>query len=221
MGTSSAAGQVDRTIEVAPDRLAAWLGRFTAVHGQPLAGADGPDLWLDFPDGATVRMVDRWSGPGTADPGEWIGRQQRERRVAILLVRRSAHAVGIAVGPRLDVHHVERHYLQGRTKAGGWSQQRYARRRGNQADQALRAAADDAVRLLLPDARRVEGLVCGGDARAVSTVLADPRLEPLLARRTRHRVIPVPDPRLALLEEVAAGLRAVPVQISDPAPAPQ
>lgn len=211
----------DRTIEVAPERLTGWLGRFETAHGVPTSRADGDDLVLGYPDGAWVRLVDRWHAPGPADPGEWVESQRRDRRVAILLVRRSAHAVGIAVGPRLLTHHVETHYVQGRTKAGGWSQQRYARRRGNQADHALRDAADDAVRVLLPEAEAIDGLVCGGDARAVAVVLADRRLAPLEARRTGHPVLAVPDPRLVVLQDVAVALRAVPVHIGDPPPAGQ
>ena len=218
---SSPGRRPDRTIEVAPERLAGWLARFAAGHGQPVGQAVGADLLLEFPDGASVLMLDRWGGTGTDGPDEWIRGQTRERRVAILLVRRSAHAVGIATGPRLETHHVETHYVQGRTKAGGWSQQRYARRRGNQTDHALDAAADDAARVLLPDAAGVDALVCGGDARAVSVVLADHRLRPLADRRTRHPVFPVPDPRLAVLQDLAVSLRAVPVQISDPPPAGQ
>ena len=40
-------------------------------------------------------------------------------------------------------------YVQGRTKAGGWSQQRFARRRANQAHALWNDAADVAARILL------------------------------------------------------------------------
>ena len=221
VGTPPAGPPADRTIEVAPERLPGWLGRFSAAHGQPEARPEGADLVLAFPDGSAVRLVDRWGGAAPADPAGWIAAQGRDRRVGLLLVRRTAHAVGIATGPALDAHHVDTHYVQGRTKAGGWSQQRYARRRSNQTDQALRSAADDAARVLLPDAATLDGLVCGGDAREVARVLADPRLRALAERRTLHPVYPVPDPRLVVLRDLAVTLRAVPVQITDPPPAPQ
>ena len=40
--------------------------------------------------------------------------------------------------------------MQGTTRAGGWSQKRFARRRENQAHAAFADAADTAARVLLP-----------------------------------------------------------------------
>jgi hypothetical protein len=90
---------------------------------------------------------------------------------------------------------VGQRHVQGRTKAGGQSQQRFARRRDNQARAAYEAAADHAARIL-----RAGPLVTGGDRVAVDEVLDDPRLarlgvtvvEPWLA---------VPDPRRAVLDQ--------------------
>ena len=84
--------------------------------------------------------------------------------------------------------------MQGRTKAGGQSQQRFARRRDNQARQAYEAAADHAARIL---AGRAALVVTGGDHAAVDEVLADPRL--------RHVTVvapwlAVPDPRREVLD---------------------
>ena len=89
-------------------------------------------------------------------------------------------------------------YVQGRTKAGGWSQQRFARRRSNQADRAYAAAAEAAYAVLGPVAADLEAVVGGGDRSGVEAVLADPRLAPLRARLT-GRVLPTPDPRLDVL----------------------
>ena len=77
---------------------------------------------------------------------------------------------------------VGQRHVQGRTKAGGQSQQRFARRRDNQARQAYEAAADHAARILggLP---RGSLVVTGGDHAAVDEVLADPRLSGLERRR--------------------------------------
>ena len=54
--------------------------------------------------------------------------------LAVVLVRRGGYAVGVASGDRLTAHKVGTRYVQSRTAAGGWSQQRFARRRANQAD---------------------------------------------------------------------------------------
>lgn len=68
--------------------------------------------------------------------------------------------------------------MQGRTKAGGWSQQRYARRRENQAERAYAKAADAARTVLLPVVDELDGVILGGDARALREVLDDAGLAP-------------------------------------------
>ncbi|HET6209981.1 MAG TPA: acVLRF1 family peptidyl-tRNA hydrolase, partial [Jatrophihabitans sp.] len=90
-------------------------------------------------------------------------------------------------------------YVQGTTKAGGWSQQRFARRRDNQARAAFAEAAEVAARVLLPEAAALQALICGGDKAAVASTLTDPRLAPLLPLRTAP-FLPVPDPRLRVLQ---------------------
>ncbi|GAB3862896.1 hypothetical protein GCM10029963_70170 [Micromonospora andamanensis] len=123
--------------------------------------------------------------------------------------------MGIAEGTQLSVHKVDTRYVQGRTAAGGWSQQRFARRRDNQTKAALADAADLAVRLLLPEADRLDALVAGGDRRAVDTVLADRRLAPLAARRA-DRLLDVPEPRYAVLVAALAAARSVRILVREP-----
>jgi hypothetical protein len=104
---------------------------------------------------------------------------------------------------------VGQRHVQGRTKAGGQSQQRFARRRDNQARQAYEAAADHAARILGLDKLDRRGLpvAVGGDRAAVDEVLADPRLRHL------ERLEPwltVPDPKRGVLEDaitLAASIR--------------
>ncbi|MGL5852830.1 MAG: Vms1/Ankzf1 family peptidyl-tRNA hydrolase, partial [Phycicoccus sp.] len=69
--------------------------------------------------------------------------------VGLVLVRRGGYAVGVAAGGRLATHKVGTRYVQSRTAAGGWSQQRFARRRANQADELVGATADVAARIVL------------------------------------------------------------------------
>ncbi len=89
----------------------------------------------------------------------------------MLLVRKGGFAVARLEGARMVEHKIGQRHVQGRTKAGGQSQQRFARRRDNQARQAYEAAADHAARILRPGL-----LVTGGDRTAVDEVLTDPRL---------------------------------------------
>jgi len=125
-------------------------------------------------------------------------------------------AVGIATGPILTLSKVDSRYVQGRTAAGGWSQQRFARRRQNQAKAAAEDAAEIVTRLLLPAASGLAAVVTGGDRRAVDAVLADPRLQPLLVLRS-PRFLTVGEPKHAALEAAVAQARAVRIRLLDPA----
>lgn len=121
------------------------------------------------------------------------------RRIGVLLVRRGGYAAGVFDGRTLVSSKVGSSYVQGTTKAGGWSQQRYARRRDNQSKAAFAEAAEVAVRILLPVLDSLVAMVCGGDKTAVATTMSDPRLAPLLPLRTGP-FLPVPDPRLKVLQ---------------------
>ena len=112
----------------------------------------------------------------------------------VLLVRKGGFAVARLAGETLVESKIGQRHVQGRTKAGGQSQQRFARRRDNQARVAYEAAAEHAARIL----GGVPLLVTGGDHAAVEAVLADRRLAGLV-------VVPpflaVPDPRRGVLEQ--------------------
>jgi len=86
-----------------------------------------------------------------------------ERRIGVLLVRRGGCGAGVFQGTKLLNSKVGSRHVQGRSKAGGRSQQRFARRRECQA----RVAFDAAVRILLLQARTFDALICGGDRTAV------------------------------------------------------
>ena len=94
-----------------------------------------------------------------------------------------------------------------------WSQQRYARRRGNQTREAYAEAADVAATLLLPQLGALTAVVGGGDRVGVHAVLADPRLSALQAL-LQPRVLPTPDPRLRVLQAFGDQLREVRITLS-------
>ncbi len=213
MATRPAVGG-GRWVDVPPERLARWLAGFAERHGgaPEAAPADGA-LALTAPDGAVAECHLTVGSAGTVD--ELLAAAAAEYRLGLLLIRRGGYAIGLAVGPRLVESKVDSRYVQGRTAAGGWSQQRFARRRDNQTRQAWQDAADAAVRVLLPAAGRLAGVVGGGDRRAVDAVLADRRLAPLAERRV-ERFLDVPDPRLAVLQAAVAQARAVRIRLVDP-----
>lgn len=132
--------------------------------------------------------------------------------LAIVLIRRGGYAVAHVEGSALVAHKVGTRHVQSRTAAGGWSQQRFARRRGNQADELVRAVAEHTLRVV--PAGIPTGLVVGGDKTLVREVLEDPRLAWMdeLPRREFHDI---GDPRRAVLDEVVRRARSVEVRIDD------
>jgi hypothetical protein len=118
------------------------------------------------------------------------------------------------VGDEVRVRKVGRRHVQGRTKAGGWSQQRYARRRDNQARKAFEAATEHAVRLLVAEHGGVDALVTGGDRAAVDAVLEDPRLRDVAARRTSSHLA-LGDPDAAVVATAVADLLSAVVVVTD------
>ncbi|WFE47410.1 acVLRF1 family peptidyl-tRNA hydrolase [Verrucosispora sp. WMMD1129] len=216
MSSRPAAGG-GRWVEVDPGRAARWVAGFADRHGPPTVGVQEYGLLLSAPDGATAELhAPPGSSPAT-DLAGFVAAVTVPRRLGLLLVRKGAVAVGIAEGERLPVHKVDTRYVQGRTAAGGWSQQRFARRRDNQTKAALADAVELAVRLLLPAVDRLDALVAGGDRRAVDTVLADRRLAPLAALRA-DRLLDVPEPRHAVLLAAVAAARAVRILVREPQP---
>jgi hypothetical protein len=201
--------------------LARWLDGFAQRHGATtatadeaevrLVGADGARAWLAVPfPPLPLPPLPLVSGD---DPGPaLLAHVARARTVGVLLVRRRAHAVGIFVGDELIASKVDSSYVQGTTKAGGWSQQRYARRRANQAQAAFADAANTCARVLLPRAGDLDALICGGDRSAVDAVLADPRLARLIEHR-RDPFLAGPDPRLRVLQATPEQFRAVSIEL--------
>jgi Actinobacteria/chloroflexi VLRF1 release factor len=207
-----------RWVEVDPERLPRWLAGFAERHGPSTMDIDGYAISLRAADGETATCHAPPGAPAPAAPVDldaFVAAARAPRRLGLLLVRRGGFAVGVAAGTELVVSKVDSRYVQSRTAAGGWSQQRFARRRDNQARALAEEVADTAVRLLVPEAGRLDALVAGGDRRLVDTVLADPRLA-VLARLRAERFLDVPDPKLAVLQAAVRAARAVRIRLDQP-----
>jgi hypothetical protein len=204
-------------VSVPVERLARWLEGFTDRHGATVATADATEVQLAGADGDRAWLAVPFPPmPAVAadqDPRDvLIAHALRDRTVGVVLVRRGGHAVGVFAGTELVASKVDSAYVQGTTKAGGQSQQRYARRRANQARASFADAADIAARILLPYASRLDAVICGGDRPAVAAVLADPRLRTLAHLRCEP-FLSVPDPRLRILQATPEQFRAVQVTL--------
>ncbi len=185
-----------------PERLVRWVDNFGTRHGGVELSVDGALVGL-APDGSTFRAHLPFAGSyaGAADPAAVAAAALAPPLWGVLLVRKGGFAVARLAGPELVEHKIGQRHVQGRTKAGGQSQQRFARRRDNQARAAYQAAADHAARILRPGP-----LVTGGDHAAVEEVLADRRLAGM---QVLEPWLPVPDPRRQVLDQAVRDARAL------------
>ena len=205
----------ERVVHVAAGRLPRWIDGFAERHGAVEATLTSDEVTLEAPDGArAVVAVPFLPWQPAGEPLDaLLAHVARSRTVGAVLVRKGGYAVGRFAGSRLLESKVDSTYVQGRTKAGGWSQQRYARRRDHQSTKAYAETADVTTRLLVPHAATLDAVVAGGDPAGVAAVLADPRLtalRPLL----QPRVLPVPDPRLRVLQAFPEQFLAVEIALN-------
>lgn len=208
-----------RLVEVPADRLVRWVSGFEERHGPVVVQAGPEQVRLVADDGSTADLEVPWppwpvppSGNLELVVGVLARHVTRPRTLGLLLVRRGGWAIGTCREGRLLSHKTGSRYVQSRTAAGGWSQQRYARRRSGQADALVGSVADAALDRLPPG--DLDGLVVGGDRQLVRAVLDDRRLA-ALTQLPRSPLLEVPDPKAAVLEEAARRTLAVRVRLTD------
>ncbi|MDQ1104035.1 acVLRF1 family peptidyl-tRNA hydrolase [Nocardioides zeae] len=197
-------------VHVPAARWERWVANFGTRHpGTSLAVVDGALVGAST-DGSSFEARLPLDAPysGVPDPAAFLDARELPGRWGVLLVRKGGYAVARLAGHTTVASKVGSRHVQGRTKAGGQSQQRFARRRANQAQAAYDAAADHAHRVWGPGPLVV---AVGGDRTAVADVLADRRLEVA----TVGPFLDVPDPRRSVLEQAVADASAVQVRVEN------
>ena len=122
--------------------------------------------------------------------------------VGALLVRLGGYAVGVFEGERLVASKVGSRFVKGRHKKGGYSANRFRRRREGQAQALIDEAAETASTVLAPWRDRIEFIALGGHRAAVTDVLAANAQLDWLAERALPRFFAVAEPRQRVLERL-------------------
>src|SRR5262245_34476407 len=135
------------TVSVPAERFERWVENFTTRHGASDLRVEDGALAGAAADGSTfaARLPFEQGYAGAADPAALAAATRAPDDWGVLLVRKGGFAVARLAGATVRESKVGQRHVQGRTKAGGQSQQRFARRRDNQARQAYEAAADHAA----------------------------------------------------------------------------
>lgn len=205
-----------RRLEVDPERIGRWVNGFAERHGALTWSSLEASVALVAADGAIAELQPFVTGrvptlPRAVDElADWVA---APAHVGLILVRRGGYAVGLGLGAELCAHKVGTRYVQSRTAAGGWSQQRFARRRHNQADALVGSVIEHTMRIVLASPN--DALVVGGDKALVRDVLADVRLA-RLADLPRRELFDLPDPKLVVLEQALRRGRAVRINLTEP-----
>jgi hypothetical protein len=211
-------GVLTRTAFVPGQRLAGWVERFEASHGAVQAEELDAGLQLSAPDGAVALLQPPWPTDGRPGKGgnpvaRLASLAAQSRRLGLVLIRRGGYSVAAVSEGRVLVSKTGTRHIQSRTAAGGWSQQRFARRRANQADALVEAVAEHAARIFQGQA--IEYVAPGGDRTLTELVLGEAALKEY-AQLPRLAFMDVPDPRGAVLKKAAADFCAIRIMVSDP-----
>lgn len=202
-----------RTVFVPAARLARWIAGFDERHSGATHEVASGVLRLTGADGATATIAPPFPVDAT-DAKAFVTAVQHIPRTGVILVRRGGFAAAVVADDAVLASDVGKRHVQGRTAAGGWSQQRFARRRDKQVHELVEAAADYAARVIVP-ALPVDYLATGGDRSLVEEVLADSRLR-ALAPIPRGPHLDVPDPRRDVVGSLPERLTALRIDLVDP-----
>ena len=202
-----------RTVQVPASRLARWIAGFAERHGGSTEAIIDGGLRLVGADTAVAALAP----PYPIDPhttADFIDAVSRVPRTGVILIRRGGFAAAIVDGPDIVSSDIGKRHVQGRTAAGGWSQQRFARRRDKQVHELVDAAVGYVARVVIP-ALPVDYIATGGDRPLIDAALDDARLKPLRAL-PRGPHLDVPDPRRDVVASLPERLSTVTITLIDP-----
>jgi len=205
----------DRFVEVPARRSTRWVERFLDAHGSAdvtllphgfsLLAADGSSATLELLLPVTLQQAGPWRcAAALAEAALTVP------PLLVVAVRRGGWAVGVVAAGRERAGKAGRSYVQGRTAAGGSSQSRYQRRRGNQAAKLADDAAD-ALRRVVGDTEAMTGVaavVPAGDRELCREVLGQAKVTLDVLD-----LLEVGDPRRVTLGQIAQRVQAIRIHV--------
>jgi hypothetical protein len=213
-----------KAVLVGAGRLERWVAGFGERHPGTTARRHPDGAELVAPDGSSALLAPAFGPLPTFTPGATpaqvaaalVTDAHSVPVLRALMIRRGGYACAVLTDDRVTASKIGSRHVQGRTAAGGWSQQRFARRREGQVDVLVDSATEVAVRLLLPTGPD-DALVTGGDRPLIDRVLAEPRLKSLtLLRRGPH--LEIGDPRSDLVKDLPDRARAIRITLTEHLP---
>lgn len=126
---------------------------------------------------------------------------ERDLKIALILVRLGAYAIGLCEGENLIVSKVGSGLVHSRHKKGGSSQQRFRRHREKQIESFLNRVCGHVREKLEPHAKALDYVVFGG---ARTTILLMRKHCPFIEQLEKDTLSPlldIPDPNKAVLEK--------------------
>lgn len=195
------------------ERVEGWIARYDARHPGSRWSVESDTVTVSSPDTSGASFAVPFPPLAAPDLPGLLFHLYRPWRLGVMVVRRGGFAVASVHGATVEASKVGRRHVQGRSKAGGWSQQRFARRREQQARTAYDAAAAAAEAILVPQPA-LDALVTAGDRKALDVVLAEPALAQLAAL-PRLQVRDTGDTGRRALDEVIGRARSVLIRVDD------
>lgn len=194
---------------VLPSRLERWTANFLQRHGATASNVVDGALVGFAQDGSSfeARLPFGRTYAGEATTEAFLSETEPPAEWGVLLVRKGGFAVARIEGERIVSSKVGQRHVLGRSKAGGWSQQRFARRRDQQARIAYEAAAHHAEIII----GGVKTIVVGGDRTAIEAVLEITKM----GSRVVATMPDVREPRRGVFEEAVVDARSVRMRVTN------
>ncbi|MCD6453585.1 MAG: hypothetical protein J7K77_04805 [Dehalococcoidales bacterium] len=131
---------------------------------------------------------------------------QSNLRIALVLIRLGAYAIGISEGEKLITSKVGTGLIHSRHRQGGSSERRFARHRDKQIEAFFIRVCNHARQQLEPQAKTLDYIVYGGARTTISHFQKRCPFLHQFDRRQLKLLLTIPEPRQAILKTTLSHL---------------